>query len=153
MYHIHKCFQYIFFQLLTCASVLNSFEDKIWLSWWNSGLIFLVQPGVSNICLFWQLVSMEDAVKLSTRMRWLSPLSWCLWLVKHCHAEGGYYWLARFSIFRLSSLRPHKKGFKRQTLCQWQGSDNCSDEVTQRTVNRILQGRDTCSHSKVEHCY
>ena len=28
-----------------------------------------------------------------------------------------------------------------------------SDEVAQRTVNRILQGRDTCSNLKVEHCY
>ena len=25
--------------------------------------------------------------------------------------------------------------------------------MAQRTVNRILQGRDTCSHLKVEHCY
>ena len=32
-------------------------------------------------------------------------------------------------------------------------SENCSDELAQRTVNRILRGRDTCSHSKVEHCY
>ena len=55
--------------------------------------------------------------------------------------------------FRLLSLWPHKKEFKRKILCQWQGSENCSDEVAQRTVNRILWGRDTCSHLKVEHCY
>ena len=30
-------------------------------------------------------------------------------------------------------------------------SENYSDEVAQRTVNRILWGRDTCYHLKVEH--
>ena len=32
-----------------------------------------------------------------------------------------------------------KGGFKRQTW-QWQRSENCSDEVAQRTINRILRG-------------
>ena len=50
------------------------------------------------------LVSMEGVVKLFTRMRQLSPLSWCLCMVEHCHAEGEHYWLARFSPFKLSSL-------------------------------------------------
>ena len=29
----------------------------------------------------------------------------------------------------------------------------CREEVAQRTVNSILLGKDTSSHSKVEHCY
>ena len=57
--------------------------------------------------------------------------------------------LTRFSAFRLSSLKSRERRFKRQTLCQWRGSENCSDEVAQRTFNRILQGRDTCFYSKV----
>ena len=32
-------------------------------------------------------------------------------------------------------------------------SENCSVQVAQRTVNKILQGKDTCSHLKVEHYY
>ena len=42
---------------------------------------------------------------------------------------------------------------ERQTVCKWQGSKNCRDEVVQRTVKRILRGRDTCSHSKVWDYY
>ena len=99
------------------------------------------------------MVIMEDVVKLSTRMRRLSPLSWCLCVVKFYHPKGGHYRLARFSAFRLSSLRSHKRGFKRETLCQWCGSENRSDEVAQGTLIRILRGRDTCSHSKVENYY
>ena len=83
------------------------------------------------------LVSIEDAVKLSTRMRRLSPLSWCLFVVEYCHAEG-HYWLVRFKAFKLSSFRPHEKGFKRQTVCQRQRNKNCNDDLAQRTVNRIL---------------
>ena len=45
-----KYFKY-FYELFTCVSVLNFFEDKLCLSSWNSGLIFLVQPGVSYVCL------------------------------------------------------------------------------------------------------
>ena len=37
------------------------------------------------------LVSMEDAVKLSTRMRWLSLWFWCLCVVEYCCAERGDY--------------------------------------------------------------
>ena len=48
---------------------------------------------------------------------------------------------------------PIKKGFKKQTLCQWLGSESSGDEVAERRVNKILWGRDTCSHLKVEHCY
>ena len=47
----------------------------------------------------------------------------------------------------------HEREFKRQTLCHWRGSENCSDEVAQSTNNRILRGRDTCPYSKVERCY
>ena len=99
------------------------------------------------------LVSMKDAVKLSRRMKWLSPFFWFLYVVKHFHAVGGHYPLARFSTFRLSSLRPNDRGLKRQTLCYWQGSENCSDNVVQRTVNRILRGKGICFHLKVKHCY
>ena len=73
-------------------------------------------------------LSMEDVVKLSTWMRGLSPLYWCLCVVKHWYAERGQNWLARFSTFRLSSFQPHERGcFKKPTLCQWRGSENCSD--------------------------
>ena len=98
------------------------------------------------------LVSMEDLVKLSNRMRRLSLLSQYLCVVKHCHEEGGPYRLIRFSAFKRSYLWPKERGFKRQTLCQWRESENCSDEVAQRTVNWILWSRDTCSHLKVEQC-
>ena len=47
----------------------------------------------------------------------------------------------------------HESGLKRQTLCQWWGSENCINEMVQRTVNRILWGRGTYSDSKEEHCY
>ena len=40
------------------------------------------------------LLSMEDAIKLSTQMKVLSHLSWYFSVIKHCHAEGGHYWLA-----------------------------------------------------------
>ena len=61
--------------------------------------------------------------------------------------------LTRFSTSKISSLCPHEKGFKKQTLYQWPGSKNCSDEVARKTVNIILRGKDTCSHSKVQHFY
>ena len=60
------------------------------------------------------------------------------------HAKGRHYRLARFTALRLSSLRPNERG---QTLYQKRESKNCSDQVAQRKVNRILRGRDTCSHS------
>ena len=47
--------------------------------------------------------------------------------------------LTSFSTFRLSSLRPHEKGFKKQTLCQCQESENYWDEVAQRTVNSFTK--------------
>ena len=47
------------------------------------------------------LVSMEDVVKLSTRTRWLSSLSWCLRVIEHCHAEGGNYRLPFSEIVTL----------------------------------------------------
>ena len=84
------------------------------------------------------LVSMEDVVKLSSRMRQLSPLSWHLHVVEHCLTEEGHYGLARFRAFKLSSLRPHERRLKRKSLCQWRRSENFCDEMAQRTVNRIL---------------
>ena len=74
------------------------------------------------------LVSMENAVKLSTH------LFWYLCMVENCHAGGGHYRLARCNAIRLFSFRPHERGFKKQTLCQWRGSKNCSDDVAQRIV-------------------
>ena len=56
-------------------------------------------------------VSMENAVKLFTRMRRLSPLSW--FVVEHCYVEEGHYRLAKFSAYWLSFLRPHERVFKR----------------------------------------
>ena len=55
--------------------------------------------------------------------------------------------LTRFSASRLSFLM-----FMRQT-CQRRGSKNYSDKVAQRTVNKIIWSRVTCSHLKVEHWY
>ena len=46
--------------------------------------------------------------------------------------------ISRFSAFRLFSLRPRERGFKMQILCLWQGSENCSDEIAQRTVNGYM---------------
>ena len=69
------------------------------------------------------LVSMKDAVMLSTRMRRFSPLFWCSCVVDHWHVERGHYRMARFSAFRLSSFWSHERGFKWQTLCQWRRSE------------------------------
>ena len=44
---------------------------------------------------------MKDVVKLFTWMKRLSLLSWCLYVVKHCHAEGGHYQLANL-LYSLS---------------------------------------------------
>ena len=61
--------------------------------------------------------------------------------------------LTKFSAFRLSSLRPHERKFKRLTLCQWRGRENCCVDEAQKTGSRILRGRETCSDSKVGCCY
>ena len=61
-------------------------------------------------------------------------------MIEHCHEEGGYYPLARFSALRLSSLRPHERGFKRQK-CQRRGSENCSDEVAKGQSTRFYETR------------
>ena len=90
-----------------------------------------------------------------------SPWFFSSWLLRLEHfrlwwrREAPFHWLStlRFSTFRLSSLRPNKRGFEGQTLFQWRGSENWSEEVSQRTINQILRGRDTCFHSKVKHCY
>ena len=59
----------------------------------------------------------------------------------------------RLSAFRLSSLWTQERGFKKQMLRQWRASENCNDEVAERTVKRILWDMDTCSHSEVKLCY
>ena len=85
------------------------------------------------------LVHMDDAIRLSTRMRQMSHSSQWLCVVEHCHAEGDYCRLARFNGFWQSSLWHHKRGLKRQTLYQWWGSENRIDEVAQNTINRIYE--------------
>ena len=65
-----------------------------------------------------------------------------------------------WSISSLQFLTPHywdyvqKPTFMERkrwwTLCHWRCRENYSDEVPQRTVKRILRGRDTCSHSNIE---
>ena len=92
------------------------------------------------------LVSIEEAVKLSIRMRWLSPLFWNLCEIKRCQAERGHFQMASWVLLS------NERGFKRK---------HTSDEQVKTavikwlkwTVNRILRGKDTCSHSKVEYCY
>ena len=94
------------------------------------------------------LVSMEDAVKF----RRLSLLFWCLCVVDRALSCRRRTWsIGKLGL--ISSLPPHERGFKRQTLYQWRGSENCCDEVAQRTVNRILRGWDTCSYSKMEQYF
>ena len=105
-----------------------------------------------NVCFFnllwgwsedksWNLVIMDDAVKLPTWMRWLSPLFWCLCVVEHCHTVGGHFWLRSWV------------SFIRFLLWASSGSQCMPQSQPERTVNRIFQGKDTYSHSKVEHCY
>ena len=84
-------------------------------------------------------------------MKRLSSWSWWLSVVECCPSEEGCHRQTKFSAFRQLSFRPHERGFKWQILCQWRGSENCSDEVVQRTINRILRSRGTWFHSKVEH--
>ena len=83
-------------------------------------------------------VSMEDAVKLSTQIRWYSPL----WAIELCYAERRHYRSTRFSAFRLSSLQPRERGFKRQTFCQGLGMENCFNDVDRKNslVNVTRQG-------------
>ena len=82
---------------------------------------------------------MEDAVKFSTRLRRLSGY---LWVDEHCHAGGGHYRLTKFCTFIQSYLRPHERGFKRQTLYQRRGSEKCRDERAQKSSqqNFMRQG-------------
>ena len=142
--------------MAVCFHLCLSFThlQKLPRHWHNVCLLNLLSWGRRDDSLkALNLVSMEYGVKLSTRRRRLSPLSWCLYVVEHCHAEGGHYWFVRFDAFWLLSLQPHEREFKWQTLCQWHGSENCTDQLAQRRGNRILQGRYICSHSKVEHSY
>ena len=88
---------------------------------------------------------------LNTQIRWWwSPLSWCFCYDGHCHAKGEHYWLASSSTIRQSPLQPHERGFKRQTLGLWRKSENCIDKMAQRTISRILRGKNTFSYSNVE---
>ena len=85
-------------------------------------------------------------------MRQFSPLSWYLCVVEHCHEERGNYVLSS-SVFSLSYLGLHERGFKRQTLRLWRVNENCGEVVAQRTVNRILRDRATYSYETAEHCH
>ena len=60
------------------------------------------------------------------------------------HAEGETYQLARFSTFRLSSLRLFEKGFKRQTLFQ--------DEEENATMMKWLKEPSTEFYEAEIHC-
>ena len=57
------------------------------------------------------LVSMKDVVKLSTQVKQLSPLSWCLCVIEHCCVEKRHYQLAR-----LTSLWPMKESLRGKLL-------------------------------------
>ena len=88
------------------------------LLWATSLLQFLLPRHWHNACLFNpltcgrkydSLVSMEDGVKLSTRMRWLSSLSWCLRVFEPCHTDGEHNRFARFvSMLRNSDVIQQK---------------------------------------------
>ena len=71
-----------------------------------------------------------------------------IFTLAHIVSQAVFY----INAFRQSSLRPHERVFERQTLYGWWGSENCCDDAAQRTVNRILEGRDTYSNSEAEHC-
>ena len=70
------------------------------------------------------LVRMEEAVKSSTRMRSLPPLSGVWVCFKHCHTEGLASWISSPNFISVRRQGLNETGFKRQTLCQWRGNDN-----------------------------
>ena len=61
--------------------------------------------------------------------------------------------MGKISRFQTIISSAPRKRVSEANLRQWRGSENCSHEVAQRTVDRILRDRDTCSHSKGEYCY
>ena len=99
------------------------------------------------------LMSTEDGVKLSLRIRLYlscSDNSVQLSIVKQKENIIDMKDLAPLDYHLFDSM---KKSFRSQTIYQWRESENLSEVVVLRTVNRILRGRDTCFHSKVEYCY
>ena len=78
-------------------------------------------------------------------------LSWLLLPYTSVRRENKYILL--YILRLVVCLARAKCNIKKQTWCQWQGSENCSDEVAQRTVNRILYGKNACSLSKMKHGY
>ena len=78
--------------LLTVLWATFSLQFSLPPHWHN---VFLLNPllwdGRNENLKALNQVNMEDAVKLSTRMRRLSPLSSCLCMVEHCQVEGGHY--------------------------------------------------------------
>ena len=76
-------------------------------------------------------------------------------------ASNSFAW--RYSQYILISLprhwhnvcliNPFKEAEEMINILPWWASENCNDEMAQKTINRTLRGKDTCSHSKVEHCY
>ena len=105
---------------------------------------------ITSLLLHIVTVSLNSNVPLSNESMYPSPVKFC-WMFFEPLLHYRFHFLVTRIMF--ASLRPHERGFERQTLFQWWWSEICSEEVAQRTVNRILWGRDTCSHSKVEHCY
>ena len=73
----------------------------------------------------------------------------CMTMLNHIQASGQgrqsphlgrqLYCITRCSTLRLSYLWLHERGFKRQTLWQWRRSENCSNKVAQRTVNKFMR--------------
>ena len=92
------CLSIVMFHLRIRACILAS----------SSSLQFSLQRLCRNACLSnclscaWRdnclkalkMVSMENAAMLPTWIKWLFPVSWCLFVVKNCHAEGRHYCLA-----------------------------------------------------------
>ena len=95
-------------------------------------------------CTGIRLKSMEDVVKLSTWMRWLSPLSWCL-------CVWSSIVMKKEDIGKINDLfGPMKEGLRgKHYACDRE----MKTAVAKRAVNRILQGRYTCSYLKVKHWY
>ena len=82
--------------------------------------------------------------------------SFCMSMLDHTGIETRET-IALFKLTTLSDLfsanlapsdnhlfGPLERGFQRQILCKW-WRENCSDEVVQRTVKRILRGRSPSS--------
>ena len=98
---------------------------------------------------------MEDAIKLTTRMRRLFPLSWCLGVVTYCHTIGRHYRFARFGPFRLSSLWLHEREFipvaRKWKLQWWIGSKNSQQNFTKQGIHPLIGRRNIAIERKGDY--